>query len=368
MIGINAKPALQNPRTGLEEYAYQLITHLILEARKRALEKYLLLYAPRWTAMPQEFLSVSLKILKAPYLWTQGRLALQLFWDNPDIFFNPEQILPLFAPKRSVVTVHDLAYQIYPHFYPPWHRRYLHLVTKHATKRAKKVIAVSERTKRDIAKFYGIPQRNIEVVYHGFRPHQESGVRTVKAEVNTFPLPTRQPYFLFVGRIEYKKNIFHLIEAFELFSKKVNENFHLLLVGPPGFGFKTIKKRIAASPVRKRIFLLGFADELLKNELYQHAKGFLLVSFYEGFGLPVLEAQSFGVPVIASNTSSLPEVLGRSAYLVNPQDPEEIASKMIELIKQPKIGAYLVKKGYENLKRFSWEKSAKETLDILLSL
>lgn len=368
MIGINAKPALQHPQTGLEEYAYQLIIHVIREARKRGLEKYLLLYAPSWAGIPEEFLQVPLKVVKASRLWTQGRLAFEFFLKPPSLFFNPEQILPRFAPERSVITVHDLAYEMYPHLYPAWHRRYLHIVTKRAVRKAKKIIAVSDRTKRDIAKFYGVPQRNIEVIYHGFSLPQDIVAKEVKNEINSFSLPTREPFFLFVGRVELKKNILNLIEAFEIASQKLANNFSLVLAGPSGFGFNRIKKRIKTSGLKKRIFLLGYIDSHAKHELYQNAFSLMLVSLYEGFGLPVLEAQSFGVPVIASSTSSLPEVLGESAFLVDPQEPEEIASKMVEIVKQPKMRRYLIKKGYENLTRFSWEKCAKETLDILLNL
>ncbi|MBI3335070.1 MAG: glycosyltransferase family 4 protein [Candidatus Portnoybacteria bacterium] len=368
MIGINAKPALQHPQTGLEEYAYQLITHLIREARKRGLEKYLLLYAPSWAGIPEEFLQVPLKVVKSSRLWTQGRLALELFFSPPSLFFNPEQILPRFAPERSVITVHDLAYEMYPHLYPAWHRRYLHIVTKRAIRKAKKIIAVSDRTKRDIAKFYGVPQRNIEVIYHGFSLPQDVLIKEVKSEINAFSLPTREPFFLYVGRIELKKNIMRLIDAFEIACQKLNNSFSLVLAGPPGFGFNRIKKRIRASRAKKQIFLLGYIDSAIKHELYQHAFAFILVSLYEGFGLPILEAQSFGVPVIASGTSSLPEVLGQSALFANPQEPEEIAEKMYDIVKQPKMRRYLIKKGYENLTRFSWEKCAKETLDVLLNL
>lgn len=368
MIAINAKAAFHSPRTGLEEYAYQLIIHLIREAKKRKLEKYLLLYAPRWTLMPQEFLNVPIKVLRAPYAWTQGRVAAQLLWDSPDVFFNPEQVLPFFAPKRSVITVHDLAYELYPHYYPFKHRLYLGGVTRHAVKKAKKIIAVSERTKRDVAKLYGVPQRNIHVVYHGFNLPRETTLTDKRGEITSMFPETREPFFLFVGRIEYKKNIITLIESFELFCRRVNKNYRLLLVGAPGFGFSQIKKHIKASPYNKNISLLGYVDASLRNELYKRASAVMLISWYEGFGLPALEAQSFGVPIIASNTSSLPEVVGEGGCLVNPSDPEEIALKMIEVVDHPKIRSYLIKKGYENMERFSWEKCAKETLDILLSV
>lgn len=368
MIAINAKAALVHPRTGLEEYSYQLIIHLIREARERGLEKYLLLYAPRWALMPQEFLGTSLKILKAPYMWTQGRLPLEFLWDTPDIFFNPEQILPLFSPRRSVVTVHDLAYEVYPEHYSFKHRKYLRFVTKRAVRKAKKIIAISERTKRDISKFYGAPQRNITVIHHGFSlPSSIAKKETTGGIHNTSYFP-KEPFFLCIGRMEYKKNISTVIEAFEIFSKKTQQRFHLMLAGPPGFGFEYVQARIRASSLKETIHFLGYINEETKYGLLKNAIALLFPSIYEGFGLPILEAQSFGLPVITSNTSSLPEVTGEGGFFVNPTDPQEIAEKMLYLITHAKMRAYAIRKGYENIERFSWEKTAKETLDLLLSI
>ena len=368
MIAINAKPAFGEPRTGLEEYSFQLISHLIYEAEKRGLKKYFSLYAPSWHNIPQAFLSTDIQILKPRRLWTQGRLAIQLLWDNPDIFFSPEQVLPRFAPKASVITVHDLAYEIYPEAYSAWQRGYLRSVTKSAAHRAKKVIAISERTKRDLGKYYAVSQRKIEVVYHGFALPKGVEFPQVKSEIRPSSLPTSKPYFFFLGRIERKKNIVSLIEAFEKYSLASGREYALILAGAPGFGYEEIFHRVEDSALKNDIFLLGYVNQEVKYALYQNACAFVFVPLYEGFGLPILEAQSFGIPVVCSNSSSLPEVAGESALLVDPMDISRIAEKMAEAVHQKKIRSYLIKKGYENLNRFSWGKTARETLDILLSL
>lgn len=368
MIAINAKPAFTEPRTGLEEYSFQLINNLIYEAQKRGLKQYLSLYAPSWQNVPQDFLTTDIQILKMRRFWTQGRLSLQLLWDNPEIFFSPEQVLPRFAPKASVVTVHDLAYEVYPQAYTPWRRRYLRAVTKSAVRRAKKIIAISERTKRDLGKYYAASQRKIEVVYHGFALPKGIEFPEVKSEIRPTSLPTDKPYFFFLGRIERKKNIVTLIEAFEKYSFASGKKYALVLAGAPGFGYEEICRRIEDSPIKDNLFLLDYISVEEKYTLYQNAAAFVFISLYEGFGLPILEAQSFGIPVICSNNSALPEVAGESALLVDPMDVSLVAEKMAEVVHQKRMRAYLIKKGYENLNRFSWEKAARETLDILLSL
>lgn len=369
MIGINAKAALQQPRTGLEEYTYQLISHLISQAQSRGLASQMLLYVPAWRHMPQEFLAVPIRVISAPFMWTQLRLAAELAWQTPSVFFNTEQILPLFAPKRSVVTVHDLAYEIFPREYAPRHRAYLQFVTRHAVHKAKKIIAVSERTKRDISKYYAVPQRKIEVIYHGFMHNQLKDPEDVAHDINARKLlPTHNPYFLFVGRLEKKKNIVRLIEAFEYFCARTKEPFDLVLAGAPGFGYEQIAYAIKHSPYASRIHESGYVSPEVKTVLYTHAFAFVFISLYEGFGLPVLEAQNAGIPVIASDTSSIPEVVGKAGIMVDPQDPVAVAKAMEDLLVHKKLRPYLIKKGYENLERFSWKQSAQQTLDLLLSV
>ena len=142
----------------------------------------------------------------------------------------------------------------------------------------------------------------------------------------------------------------------------------LILAGAPGFGYEEIMHRVKESECRNDIFLLGYVSEERKYLLYQHAAAFIFLPLYEGFGLPLLEAQYFGIPVIASNLSSLPEIAGEGALLIDPHDVRLVAASIANVISDKKMRGYMVKKGYENLKRFSWEKSAKETLDILLTV
>ena len=331
-IGINATAAFKQPRTGVEEYTYQLIKHLtMLEQSKK-----------------HRFILYSHEQLKWPFpMWTQIRLSAEMIKNKPDVLFIPVHVLPLIHPKNSVVTIHGLEYEYYPETYPYQHLKYLRWSTKYALKHARKIIAVSENTKNDLVELYGGNPEKIEVVHHGFK-----NVRPLGSNIRT------DPYILFIGRIETKKNIQGLIKAFYLLKKKYQAPHKLVLIGPiPRSGLFDTK--------RSDIEFFGYVSEQKKQQLLKNAEMFILPSFYEGFGMPILEAQAAGCPVITSNVSSMPEVAGQGAILIEPKNIEQIAESMYKIINDSQLKKDLIEKGYENIKKFSWQKCAQETLEIL---
>ena len=332
LIGINARAVFKKPRTGVEEYTYQLINHLtILEKSKR-----------------HRFILYSHKNLRWPLpMWTQIRLAGEMAINPPDVLFIPVHVLPLIHPQNSVVTIHGLEYEYYPETYPWRHLKYLRWSTKYALKNARKIIAVSENTKRDLIELYGGQPEKIEVVYHGcnIRP-------------NVRPLASNNyPFILFIGRLEAKKNIQGLIKAFNLLKKKYQIPHKLILVGPRGYGYQEFKSQ--------DVIEKGYISQEEKSQLLESADLFVLPSFYEGFGMPILEAQAVGCPVITSNVSSMPEVAGQGALLIKPKNIEEISKAMYKVISDKEFKKDLIAKGYQNIKKFSWQKCAQETLKIL---
>lgn len=351
LIGINATAAFKKPRTGVEEYTYQLIKHLtMLEESKR---HRFILYSHQPGTISQQSFSDNFKIKQLKWflpMWTQIRLAGQLAINKPDVLFIPVHILPLIHPKNSVVTIHGLEYEYYPQMYPWQHLRYLRWSTKYALRSAKKIIAVSENTKRDLIDLYGGEPDTIEVIYHGIEipkiPSKESQLT--------------KPYILFLGRLETKKNFQGLIKAFALLKKKYRVPHQLILVGPRGYGFEKSSQ--------KDVVFTDYVPEEEKWRLLKQAEMFVLPSFYEGFGMPILEAQAMGCPIITSNVSSMPEVTGQGAVLINPKNIEEIMEAMYRIIKDEQFKKDLIVKGYANAKRFSWSKCAKETLRILTNL
>lgn len=367
IIGINASSALKENPTGVEEYTFQLIKHLavIPESKDHRFVLYLnsRLKSERTKELQNLPDNFRVKFLNFPLLWTQIRLAAEMISSATDVLFIPVHILPLIHPKRSVVALHGLEYEYFPKVYPYFHRQYLRWSTKYALTNASKIIAVSENTKQDLIKLYGGVSDKISVVHHGVeRPKTEKGGRrTEKKSYRNDPI-------LYVGRMELKKNILGIIEAYDILRRKnlfiLNK---LVLAGGSGFGFGEIKKAVENSPFKEDIVLKGYVSDAEKNNLLKNSAVFVSPSFYEGFGMPVLEAQCAGIPVIASSSSCLPEVAGQGAVLVDPNDSGGIALAMHKILGDESLRQNLIQAGLENVKRFSWEKCARETLKVLTS-
>ena len=359
LIGINATAAFKQPRTGVEEYTYQLIKSLTMLEESR--QHRFLLYAPAHLAGKRHELPSNFQVKRLNWprpMWTQARLAWEVLWHQPDSLFIPVHVLPIVHPKRTIVTIHGLEYEHYPELYPQRTRRYLRLTTKYALRNSKKIITVSQSTKKDLIDFYHADPDKIEVVCHGIAMPKK--IKGKDKQKNT------KPYILFIGRLETKKNVHGLIEAFDILKAKYKIPHQLILVGPLGHGYEEVKIDILNSKYRQDIIEKGYVSEKEKKSLLRNADLFALPSFYEGFGMPVLEAQSYGVPVLTSDISSMPEVAGQGAILIHPQNAKDIAEGIFKIIDKEEIRNDLIAKGYDNIKRFNWSKCASQTLKILL--
>jgi len=389
IIGINAAAAIKQLRTGVEEYTYQLIKHLTM--LPEAKEHRFFLYVPAVVlakadvltsdASSQIYLNGQNKYFDFPLpenfaikelkwelpMWTQIRLASEMILNKPDVLFIPVHILPIIHPKNSVVTIHGLEYEYFPQYYPLGHRRYLRWSTRYALKHARKIIAVSENTRQDLIKIYGGDANRIEVVHHGFSRFDvipaKAGIRDSGFWLQA-GMTIKKPYLLYLGRIEQKKNIDGILEAYKILKEKYQIPHKLILAGAPGFGYDILKLKI--KNLKLEIEELGYVSEDEKQRLLANADTFLFPSFYEGFGLPVLEAQAAGVPVATSFSSSLPEIAGQGALFVNPKNPAQIAEAAKAIIDDKTLRDKLIQTGRENIKRFSWEKCARKTLGVLL--
>ncbi|MFC1700983.1 glycosyltransferase family 4 protein [Patescibacteria group bacterium] len=349
IIGINAMAALTWPRTGVEEYAYQLIKHLAM-LKKSKKHRFLLYSGFRHDIkLPKNFQFTKLR-WPLP-MWTQIRLAYEMFFNKPDILFIPVHILPLIHPKNSIVVIHGLEYEYYPEMYQKKHLSYLRWSTKYALKNSRKIIAVSENTKKDLVNLYGGNPDKIKVVYHGVG---DVSFISAKAKIQFCP------YILYIGRIEIKKNVQGLIQAFNLLKKKYKIPHKLVLAGCNGYGFDKILLQ------DKDIIFTGYVSEQQKWQLLKEADCFVFPSFYEGFGMPILEAQKIGCPVVCSNISSMPEVAGDGVALINPKSIEEISDGIYKIISDKIFKNGIIEKGYQNVKRFSWQKCAEETLKVII--
>ncbi|MDD5627223.1 MAG: glycosyltransferase family 1 protein [Patescibacteria group bacterium] len=387
LIGIDASRGFLKKRTGVEEYSYQIVKALI---KVDSQNQYILYLngqeneeVARGIVWPSNF---KLKNIPFPRLWVHLALCIAAWRDKLDVLFIPAQAMPIFYPRETVVTLHGLEYEHYPESYSAWRRFYLRWTTRFSLKHAAKIIAVSENTKKDLIKMYGGDAEKIKVVYHGFSvsaptssflPAQGRGsVRTPSISPlergSEFPLLSKEgsrevlnPFLLSIGRLEKRKNIINLIKTFELL-KGDGFRGELVLVGKPGYGYSEIKKAILSSPDQKDIIEKGYVPEEEKWQILQSAAVFIFPSFYEGFGMPLLEAFAADVPVAASNTSSLPEIGGDACVYFNPENVDDIARKIREVLASNNLRQDLIQKGQTRLANFSWQKCGRETLFILI--
>jgi glycosyltransferase involved in cell wall biosynthesis len=237
--------------------------------------------------------------------------------------------------------------------------------TAYSARNAKKVFTISQSSKNDIINEYKLNPEDVIVTYPGIKPLKNQNLVSMDILQKKFGIPKK--FILFVGTIQPRKNIGALIEAFSKIAQK-NKETDLVIVGKKGWLFEPIFKLPQKIQIENRVHFLDFVNDEDLASLYKNAICFVLPSLYEGFGLPVLEAMQRGCPVITSNVSSLPEAGGNAALYVDPKDTDDIAKKIAQLINDDKLRKDLIKKGYEHLKMFSWEKSAKETLSILEEL
>jgi glycosyltransferase involved in cell wall biosynthesis len=264
---------------------------------------------------------------------------------------------------KYVVTIHDLITRIYPRSFPIKQRLVQNTLLPHILRGADKIIVDSLSTKNDVMKYYPRHAKKVMVIYPGvesqFYPRRRDEVREVLNKYNI-----HFKYLLFLGTLEPRKNIVRLIEAFISLKQEGDVEHKLVITGRKGWLYKEILEKIQQSPFSKDIVFTDFVDDEDLPYLYSGAEIFIYPSLYEGFGLPVLEAMACGTPVIASNLSSLPEVTADAGVLIDPLNVEEIIQAMEKLSTDSKLREELQQKGLERAKLFSWERVAKETVEL----
>lgn len=362
-IGFDASRANLIEKTGVEWYSY----YLIQELKKIDSKNNYFLYTPRkltndFYPLPDNFQE---KILGWPInnYWTIGRLSWEMLINKPDLLFIPAHNFPLIKGKKNLITWHDLAYEYYPQYYNEKELLSLKSGANRLLKIADKIITISKFTKDELIKTYKIPPEKIEVVYLGL-DHNKYDFKKIKSN-SLIKYNITKPYLIFTGRMELKKNLINLIKIFNLIKEKYHLDYQLVLIGKPGHGNEKIKNEIIKSKYKNDIKLMGWLNEEDKISLIAQAKVFIFPSFYEGFGLPILEAMALGVPVIASAIPVHQEIGGRSILLVNPNNESEFADLTYKIINNQDKRNYLIQQGLEWIKKFSWQKCAENTLNII---
>jgi glycosyltransferase involved in cell wall biosynthesis len=362
LIGIDASRAAMAQRTGTEAYAWQLIRALLpLTAVQEHRVKLYVNQSPPDDWLPDAD-HVQLVEIPFPRLWTHLRLAVELQQHPPDVFFTPAHVIPLSYFGPSVATIHDLGYQFFPEAHTRQQVAYLRWSTRHNARRARLVLADSEATKRDLQRFEQIPDGKIRVVYPAVDPQLAQDLQ----KPSTLPPGIAEPYLLFLSTLQPRKNVGRLIEAYTAVCAEIPHQ--LVLAGKLGWRAPEITAVLEQLPtaVRARILLPGFIPDAQKAHLIARADALLYPSLYEGFGFPLLEGNVCGTAVLASTNSSLPELAGDgAALLVDPTNTAAIAEALRQLATDETLRHTLVARGYDNVARFQWTRTAAQTLAIL---
>lgn len=418
LIGIDASRALRARRTGTERYALEIIRHLLWlpDAQTYRWRFYVddTVAETAWSWLPENHYSdmssgagenrlffnasqaeMEWCHLPRQRLWTHRALRAELSRRPPDLLFVPAHVIPFrwqgfwqwsmekitekaAAAQHSnaansvpkfVVTIHDLGYHAFPEAHTWFQRLYLPLSTRWNAYIADHVITPSTYTALDLERRYATPPQKITVIHEAqsalepsLSAHPMISGEVIDAVRVQHGLPIF--YALYVGTLQPRKNLRRLLLAYAKATQESRIHFHLALAGAPGWQQEDLAGLAAQLNMTDQVHFLGYVSDDTLAALYQGAHFFTFPSLFEGFGLPILEAQSHGVPVMCANNSSLPEIAGDGALLVDPTDVDAIADAMLRLSEDEALRQELIERGYANADRFSWEKAARETLAV----
>ncbi len=293
---------------------------------------------------------------------------LERCFGSPDLVQGTNYLVYCCRNSKRAITIHDLTFIKYPNYVDSFVKHYEKRI-KQCLKWTDLVLTVSETSKKDIVEYLGVDPQRIYVtpLASRYSPGYLSDKVIEKLETST-DFDFSKPYLLFVSTIEPRKNITSIISAFNLLKQKHKIEHHLVLIGRKGWNYESIFAALENSPWSDRIHHLDYLSDELVALFYSKADAFIYPSYYEGFGLPVLEAMTLGTPVITSNTSSLPEVAGDAALFVDPNDPSSLAEAILRVLSDSQLRDELISKGKERAKLYSWQNTAKETIKAYQSI
>jgi glycosyltransferase involved in cell wall biosynthesis len=359
---------------GIGTYIRNIINHL---ARIDGDTEYLLIGQPSHL---REFDPLPENFTLFPYSSDPGsfhthlHLPFLLHKRGVDLLHMPWFYAPAVLPARLIITVHDLTDVLSP---PPGISSTFQagrlFFARRALARADRILAVSHASKRELSRVFDVPEEKIEVVYNALderfvrEPIPQGADRILERHAVT------DPFVLYAGNIKPQKNLPRLIEAFavakaDLRDHPVYSNLKLLLIGDSAEEHSDLRRAVLRSRVQADVRFLGFVPHPVLRVFYSRARAFLFPSLYEGFGLPPLEAMAHGAPVLTSSVSSLPEVFSQAALLVNPENVFEIARGIRQILTEDELRETLIRRGYELVRKYSWERSAEQVREIYHSV
>ncbi len=363
-IAIDIRSA-EGRKAGKGVYTYNLIKNLI----KIDKNNQYFLYCKNPDENSFNFPNVKLVKVKGSNIFWHLNAYFKIRKNKTDIFIATSSfIIPFLLPKKikTLLSVHDLVAIKFPSKHLKKAVLIEKLLLKSVVKKAYKILAVSQNTKNDLIKLVDTIKNKIEIIYCGvsenFKTFNDYELKLAK---NSNIVPDK--YFLAVGTIEPRKNYLNLIYAFKLFLEK-HPDFKLIVVGNKGWQYEKVFSEIKRLKLKERVVFPDYLPESGLLNLYNLSSALVFPSFYEGFGIPPLEAMKCSCPVIASNSSSIPEVVGNAGIYIDPNKTKDIAKKMTLIIEDKKLREDLIMKGLKNVNRFTWENSAKKLYEIIKNI
>jgi glycosyltransferase involved in cell wall biosynthesis len=352
-------------RAGVSHYIEQLLQHLARVDQTnqytifttRGLDAAALGLPPHFTIQPSRFPTINPRV-RIP--WEQFLAPLILRQQRADLFHGTLNVVPLACPVPSVVTIHDLAFIRFPYTFRSYNRTYLDLATRVSVRRATRILAVSEHTRREVVGLLGVPAERVVVTPNAARVHFRPPAAEALAAFRTrHSLP--EQFVLYVGTLEPRKNLTTLLDAYAQIARQ--SAVPLLVGGGKGWMYDAVFARLEALGLRDRVHFVGYLDEEELPLWYAAARLFVFPSLYEGFGMPPLEAMACGTPVVTSNSSSLPEVVGDAGLMVAPMDVDALADAIMRLLSDEALHADLRERGLRRAQQFAWHTTAERTRD-----
>lgn len=366
-IGIDINEANIPQRVGVNRVAYHIFCHLLKELGD---SDQIIAFSKDKPLpdMPTSSSKLTYEVFGSKRAWVLTSLTKRLLFGKPkvDVLFSPSHYTPLLTLTPSFVYLMDMSYERFgTEYFTSYDINQLRKWTPLSVKKAKKVITISEFSKSEIAEIYKVPLEKIEVVYPSYDKDLFHGkIPKTKIDQVRKKYGIKGKYLFYWGTLQPRKNISRLIEGF---AKLKNKTYKLVICGKRGWLYEQIFDLAKRLKIEDRVIFTGFAPDEDLPALVKASQAYVLPSLYEGFGMPVVEAQAVGTPVVVSSTSSLPEVAGPSAiFIKNPESVDDIKEALEKLISLTKTERdKIIKEGKENIKRFDWSLSAKKLINIL---
>ncbi len=360
LIGVDASRVTRPRRTGTENYSLRVLGELLAEDQRHAYRLYLS------QPLPKGLLPIgprtSTRLIRLPRLWTQLGLSAEMLVSPPDVLFVPSHVLPLVTPARSVVVVYDVGHRFFPraHTVPEW--LYVEWAIRRHVRTATRLLTISEASKRDLVRLYRANPDRIAVAYPAvedrFTPATDAEIHQVRARHGL-----AERYILHLGTIKPRKNLPRLVRAFAQAS--LPPDTQLALGGMTTFGGGATERAIQESGLGERVRRLAYVPDADLPALYSGAAGVAIVSLYEGFGMPALEALACGAPLVAGNRGSLPEIVGEAGIVVDPLDVGSISRGLERAVDDLALRDVLRQAGPRRAARFDWTTAARVTRQVL---